>query len=118
MGRRLQITATQQAILGRISRAKETPEEKALRNLRCRLRAYGISVYDARQMMDHQSGCCAICSKPISLDSAYEANIDHSHTTGKVRGILCAFCNKALKYRSHLKRLDDKFGAYLGSEEE
>jgi hypothetical protein len=118
MGRRLQIIATPQAILGRQARAAETPEEKALRNLRGRCRRYGISVYDARQMMDQQAGCCAICSKAISLESAYEANIDHSHATGKVRGILCPICNKAIKYRAHLKRFDAKIGAYLGSEEE
>lgn len=114
----MQLLATPQAVAGRRARDKETPAEKALRNLRCRLRTYGISVDEARRMMVEQGGSCAICAKPISLESAYEANIDHSHATGEVRGILCAFCNKALKYRSHLKRLDDKFGAYLGSEEE
>jgi hypothetical protein len=118
MGRRLQLLASPQAIAGRKAREKETPEEKALRNLRCRLRAYGLSVEQARRIMVEQGDSCAICAKPISLESAYEANIDHSHASGAVRGILCAFCNKALKYRAHLKRLDDKFGAYLGAEEE
>lgn len=110
--------ATPQAMAQRKARAKETPQEKAMRNLRCRLRAYGISVFEAEQLMLRQQNGCAICEKLISLSVAYEANIDHSHTTGKVRGILCAFCNKALKYRAHLKRLDEKFGAYLGAEEE
>lgn len=118
MGRRLQLMATPQALAGRKARAKETPEEKRIRNLRCRLRAYGITVYEAEQLMAAQAGGCAICGKQISLDVAYEANVDHSHATGKVRGILCAFCNKALKYRGHLKRLEEKFGAYLGPEEE
>ena len=37
------------------------------------------------------SGCCDICGK------AYvKADVDHCHTTGKFRGLLCGECNKGL----------------------
>ena len=118
MGRKLQLLASPQAIAGRKAREMETPEEKALRNLRCRLRSYGITVYEAEQLLATQSGGCAICGREIRLSEPYQANIDHSHQSGRVRGILCAFCNKGLKYYKHLRRLDSVVQAYLGEEED
>lgn len=42
---------------------------------------------------EQQECCCAICRKEISLiDSA----IDHNHSTGEFRGVLCKQCNRAL----------------------
>jgi len=118
MGRRRQLLRTPQAARNEVVRAKETPEEKALRNLRSRLNHYKISVYEAEEMLRRQSGGCAICGREIRLSEPYQANIDHSHTSGKVRGILCAFCNKGLKYYKHLRRLDSVVQAYLGQEED
>lgn len=49
---------------------------------------YGISQDQVDQMMSAQGGVCAICgevpSRPV---------IDHNHSTGKVRGVLCHPCN-------------------------
>jgi Recombination endonuclease VII len=38
---------------------------------------------------------CAICKKPRSAFNK-RFSVDHSHTTGKVRGLLCYRCNKFL----------------------
>lgn len=54
---------------------------------------YGITVQEYNDMLETQDFKCAICSKEqdnISL------SIDHNHTTGKVRGLLCNSCNMAL----------------------
>ncbi len=36
---------------------------------------------------------CAICERP-RIYFKNNLSIDHSHTTGKIRGLLCFFCNK------------------------
>ena len=56
-------------------------------------RNYGITVEDYDAMYKSQSGLCAGCSKP---NDGSRFHIDHCHSTGKVRGLLCANCNIAL----------------------
>jgi len=40
-----------------------------------------------------QKGKCAICKKPQSMFKR-RLNLDHNHKTGKLRGLLCYYCNK------------------------
>lgn len=54
---------------------------------------YGITLEDYNQMLDTQNGVCAICGKPPKKN---RLAVDHNHITGKVRGLLCATCNKVL----------------------
>lgn len=58
------------------------------------LRKYGISpeVYDALNIA--QNGLCKVCSRPQK--SGRRLAVDHSHSTGKFRGLLCNHCNVAL----------------------
>ena len=97
-------------------RAKWYSENKELKNKRCRdwynnnaekvrrktvERLYGLAYSDYLKMLDSQKGACAICGVPlkahVGLDSEYEvAKVDHCHTTGKVRGLLCKKCNVSL----------------------
>jgi len=44
-----------------------------------------------REMQERQKGCCASCREPCSA-----LHVDHNHTTGAVRELLCPPCNKAL----------------------
>jgi 5-methylcytosine-specific restriction endonuclease McrA len=53
---------------------------------------YGISREDFFLMLEKQNYQCTLCLTPIDKSS----HIDHCHTTNKVRGILCARCNKGL----------------------
>ncbi len=62
---------------------------------------YGISLEQAVKMLEQQFGLCAnrACGKEIFFYTDKRnlvANIDHCHTTGKVRGILCTSCNLTL----------------------
>jgi len=62
---------------------------------------YGISMEDLSNMLDEQKGCCKVCGDSLIYpDSKVGYRIDHCHTTGKVRGLLCHNCNIAL---GHLK---------------
>jgi len=60
-------------------------------------RAYGIEPENYYRMLEDQGGGCAICkSKVPGYNKKRRFAIDHCHTTGKVRGVLCHPCNKAL----------------------
>ena len=65
--------------------------------------AYGISYTDVKTMHKEQHGRCLICEdKPKNLV------IDHCHSTGKVRGLLCSECNLMLgKARDRTKTLEN-----------
>ncbi|WEU67394.1 endonuclease VII [Xanthomonas phage JGB6] len=53
-------------------------------------RKYGISKEQVEEMSKAQNGCCAICNQKKKMV------IDHCHTTGRVRGLLCNGCNTAI----------------------
>lgn len=62
------------------------------------LRRYGITKDGAIALLANQGGRCAICETPITFNGRGTAHTDHCHTTGKVRGILCASCNQGIGY--------------------
>ncbi|GAG89702.1 unnamed protein product [marine sediment metagenome] len=47
-------------------------------------------------MWENQNEKCAICGKFFTTPS--DANIDHNHETGEVRGLLCQQCNSGLGF--------------------
>ena len=74
-------------------RKKPYDERKRAWNLKSRLKLqYGITVEQYQQMLVAQGGRCAICR----LESDAMLHVDHSHATGKVRGLLCGACNLSL----------------------
>ena len=61
-------------------------------------RQYNITVEEYDAMLKQQENACAICGSSTpgnSRRNTYFA-VDHCHTTGKVRGLLCHKCNTAL----------------------
>lgn len=63
-------------------------------------RLYGIDLSEYQTMLEDQGGKCAICGTSEPGHGGNRFCIDHSHTTGKVRGLLCMPCNVAI---GHLK---------------
>ena len=59
---------------------------------------YNITPEDAVALFEKQNSCCAICKQPFpeTLGKVGAPSIDHDHSTGKVRGILCINCNVGL----------------------
>ena len=49
-------------------------------------------------MLKSQNNVCAICHQKFGggRNSNSRLGIDHCHTTGKVRGLLCSNCNRGL----------------------
>ncbi len=60
------------------------------------MRNYGLTVEQRDALLASQDGACALCGRPLREFKPREANIDHCHETGRVRGILCGGCNTAL----------------------
>lgn len=56
---------------------------------------YGITLEDYNDMFTKQNGCCAICNIHQS-EIKKRLSVDHCHTTGKVRHLLCQSCNTIL----------------------
>ncbi len=74
---------------------KEYPEKRRATNRTQLLKSrYNMSDEDYDTLHTSQGGVCKICSKPES--SGGYLVVDHCHTTGKVRGLLCHNCNKGL----------------------
>lgn len=64
---------------------------------------------EAKIFLERVFGTCEICGKsekPIEGIKAAKLCVDHCHTTGKIRGILCRGCNTALgSFRDNLESL-------------
>ena len=74
------------------ARHQANPERTRNNDLK---RNYGITLEEHTKMYENQNGVCAICKKPG--DGKWKKLcVDHCHTTGKVRGLLCKRCNIAL----------------------
>lgn len=57
---------------------------------------FGINYEEYDRMMEEQEGVCAICGCPETKENAKYLAVDHDHNTGKIRGLLCNNCNRAL----------------------
>lgn len=62
-------------------------------------KTYGSSLIEIESLLEKQNNLCFICEE-IGFkmkDSVHSPlNVDHDHSTGKVRGLLCHNCNRAL----------------------
>ena len=80
------------------------------------LRRYGMTIEQYDIMLRAQEGRCAICrtDKPKG-HGGKTFHVDHDHTTGRVRGLLCSPCNSGL---GHLGDDPDRIRAALAYLEE
>ena len=78
----------------RIKRYRST-EKGRLAVLRHRFSKYGITPIEYDRLYQIQQGRCAIC-KTHQTELGRMLSVDHNHTTGKVRGLLCDLCNSIL----------------------
>ena len=57
-------------------------------------RKYGLTLEEYEHLFKRQKGLCAICGTDKPGGRFTILHVDHCHTTGKVRGLLCNSCNR------------------------
>ena len=60
-----------------------------------RLSRYKMSIGQFSEMLARQGGACAACNDSVGLGKRGIC-VDHDHKTGRVRGLLCGHCNRAI----------------------
>jgi hypothetical protein len=87
---------------------KDNPDKaRVLDRKRMLKHKYGLTVAAADALFSAASGRCEVCGGVSKLC------IDHCHTTGRVRGILCASCNTFLGRIENNSGLLTRLEAYL-----
>lgn len=98
------------------------PARVAESNLRSHLKQrFGMSLEEYHYLHADQGGRCAICRDEIQRDSLPgggagldgRAHVDHCHTTGMNRGLLCSRCNLGLGHFLDSPRLLAQAIVYL-----
>lgn len=88
---------------------EENQRYQKVRNLR---RRYKMTLDEYDSLIEKQKGVCAICGyRPTEKHRAL--SVDHCHSSGKVRGLLCAYCNR--KIIGAIEKIGfEKIAEYLG----
>ena len=68
---------------------------------------YGLTPDRFNSMLKEQNNKCKLCL--VEFDELVfnrTLNVDHCHTTNKVRGLLCSLCNRGLgQFKDNIERL-------------
>lgn len=88
-----------------MERYRKSAEMKQRSAKKYRWKKHGIdcSIEQFDELFKKQNGKCKICEVELFIYVSYsgqdrtnQAALDHDHSTGKVRGILCNNCNRCL----------------------
>lgn len=81
------------------------------------LRKFGITPEQYDELFEKQGGKCALCSK-TGEEQGRALAVDHDHTTGEIRGLLCNYCNHRVVGRHRdgdlLRRMADYVEQHTG----
>jgi len=75
---------------------------KSCRNPKVTSKRFNISVDEYKKLRDNANNRCEICgNEDIKLA------VDHCHSTGKIRGMLCGNCNNGLgRFKDKIEYLE------------
>jgi Recombination endonuclease VII len=60
---------------------------------------YGITLEEYNSKLESQQYVCAICRNPTPNSNQHKhLYVDHNHSTGKIRGLICNPCNNTIGY--------------------
>lgn len=91
--------------------------DAAEKRLIARCKKYGITPQQYRVMGAIQGWACALCRK-VPAPGKRPLEIDHDHKIGRVRGLLCWFCNHKRVGRARTDNdalIYERLAAYLRS---
>jgi hypothetical protein len=100
-----------------LDHAREMDRKRRVLNsayLKRKVTKYGITPEHYLQLFEDQNGKCAICGASPDGRRVVMLCVDHSHATGKVRGLLCKVCNLAVGNLRDSAELALATAAYLG----
>lgn len=97
------------------TRYKQSEHGKSAARTRYLRRAYSIDSTTYMQLLDAQSGRCAICEK---RPDSRRLHVDYHHKSKKIRGLLCGKCNQAIGLLNEDLKLFDAAKKYLEFENE
>jgi hypothetical protein len=85
-------------------------------------RCFKINLRDYNNLLKKQNGKCKLCKKKeIAIDKRInkirDLAVDHSHKTGKIRGLLCTRCNLTLGLIKDNIKLLELFKQYIKTNE-
>ena len=100
----------------RVWRELQSPER--IKDLYYR-RNYGMGLDEFNTRLANQQGKCKICDRTLSLEglTGDRVVVDHCHTSGLVRGLLCNECNRGLGYFRDNKEALIRAARYLMEQE-
>jgi hypothetical protein len=91
---------------------KKRVKESTYASWRRRLKRLGLTPRDYLALVEKQKNRCAICKTEETGRGGMWA-VDHCHTTGRVRGLLCHRCNLAIGQFQDNPQLLRRAAAYL-----
>lgn len=89
----------------RLEQLRLSRQQRAARPLEAKhkdlMKDFGITLDDYNRMLEEQGGVCAICKQPETIfdrriGRLRNLAVDHDHTTGQVRKLLCTRCNQGI----------------------
>tara|TARA_B110000503_G_scaffold127351_2_gene196989 strand:+ start:733 stop:1053 length:321 start_codon:yes stop_codon:yes gene_type:complete len=95
-----------------ISYDRKTPEYKKYQREcfdRCR---YNLEPDHKQAILDRQHGGCAVCEYKFGQKTG-DMHVDHDHTSGAVRGLLCDLCNRGLGYFKDNPKVLEQAAKYI-----
>lgn len=81
-------------------------------------KSFNLSIDDYEKMLTLQNGVCYICKGEETSVRNSRLAVDHNHKTGKIRGLLCSNCNRALGLFKDDKKIILAAANYLEEKDE
>ena len=89
---------------GRTVRAAQQRRLTSQIKFKYHISLFGLTVEDYARLLHGQDFKCACCGDVLQMGK--HTHVDHCHTTGRVRSLLCHYCNTSLGLmRDDLKRI-------------
>lgn len=78
-------------------------------------RVYGLTWSEYQEMLKVSGNCCYVCG---AHESRFKKglSVDHDHSTGQIRGLLCGVCNRFIVARHKTGDLLRKAADYLDTD--
>lgn len=100
----------------RVRQWAKSPRGSRLQYAKQIKRLYGLTMEQYETMLDQQGQVCAICHKPetrVLRGKVARLCVDHDHTDGHVRALVCHRCNRTVELLEENPDLARQMMAYL-----